>query len=506
MYQTGIRSAIVPEDFPALAPVLSPVTDPGAVLAGFRSALEAEGGLDAIRRGLIGEGMAFETPFGVRRLVYADYVASGRALRQVEGFMAETVLPIYSNSHTEASFCGQSITRLRHAARAVVAAETGAEADCHVVFCGAGATAGLNRIAGLLRLAERVAAGRRVEVLVGPYEHHSNILPWRESGAHVTEIPEAETGGIDMGALEAALAAAAGADLIVGSFSAASNVTGRLSDVAAVTRLLKAHGALAIWDYACGAPYLPMRMRPAGDAPIDALVFSPHKFVGGPGASGIAVLRDTIVTRDTPTAPGGGTVSFVSPWRHIYSPKVEAREEAGTPNVLGDIRAALALLVKAAVGTPEIETREEELRQRALAAWTGVKGLHLLGQRADVPALPVFSFQIFHEGAQVHPQLVTRMLSDHYGVQARGGCACAGPYAHRLLGIDAAASDRLVDRLAAGHELEKPGWTRLNLSFVHDEAQVATIIGAVADLAGRAGALSRLYEADPATARFRVRA
>jgi selenocysteine lyase/cysteine desulfurase len=458
-----------------------------------------------LRAGIIGEGMTIETPFGDRRLIYADYVASGRALVQVERFVMERVLPVYSNSHTEASHCGRAISRLRAAARCVVACQTGAAPGDHVIFCGSGATAGINRLAMLLGIRETIAAGGSVLVLIGPYEHHSNILPWRESGATVIEIPEAAAGGPDMARLEAELAASAGASLVVGAFSAASNVTGRITDVAAVTRCLKAHGALAIWDYACAGPYLPIAMRPAPDAAIDALVLSPHKFLGGPGASGILVAGDSVVRRSDPTIPGGGTVSFVSPWKHHYLRSVEAREEAGTPNVVGDIRAALALLVKAAVGAGRIEAREETLRRRAIDAWRDIPNLRLLGQDADVPALPIFSFQVFGRHGQVHQQMVTRMLSDLHGVQARGGCACAGPYAHRLLGIDEEASEALFARLEAGEELLKPGWTRLNFAWCHSDDDAAAILSAVRDVALRAETLSAFYEPDPRTARFEVR-
>jgi selenocysteine lyase/cysteine desulfurase len=275
-----------------------------------------------------------------------------------------------------------------------------------------------------------------------------------------------------------------------------------MTDTDAVTRLLKAHGALAIWDYAAGAPYLDMAMG-EGAAAKDAIVFSPHKFPGGPGATGILVLRDPLVLRDRPTAPGGGSVSFVSPWRHAYSRRVEAREEAGTPNVIGDIRAALAMLVKDAVGAKFIAAREAELRQRALAAWNGVREIELLGQRPHVDALPIFSFRIRQaDGSLLHHQLFTRMLSDHYGIQARGGCACAGPYAHRLLGLDETASDALFARIEAGEEWEKPGWVRLNLSYLHGEEQVVRILESVVELARKAPAMEHLYRIDPRTARF----
>ncbi len=207
-------------------------------LADFRHALYGPDLLARLRQGLIGDDMPITTPFGQRRLLYADYVASGRALRQVERFISEEVLPFYANSHTEASHCGQTMTRLRQEARSLIARELNAE-DCHVVFSGSGATAGINRIVALLDIAAGVRRGERISVLIGPYEHHSNLLAWRESGAHVTEIPEGDAGGPDPVALEQALVDAAGSDLIVGAFSAASNVTGIISDVDDVTRRLK---------------------------------------------------------------------------------------------------------------------------------------------------------------------------------------------------------------------------------------------------------------------------
>lgn len=476
-------------------------------LGDFRSMLASGDPFETLRNGLIGDGVEFETPFGSKRLLYADYVASGRALAQVEDFIAREVLPFYANSHTEASFCGQTVTRMRGEARAAIAHAVNAGPDCHVVFTGSGATTGINRIVGLLDIVRRVRAGNRIVVLIGPYEHHSNILPWRESGAEVREIPEAEGGGVDLDALAAQLDAVADADLVIGSFSAASNVTGILTDPDPVTRRLKAHGALAVWDYACGAPYLDMDMTPADDCAKDAIVYSPHKFIGGPAASGVMVVRDTIVARDAPTAPGGGTVTFVSPWRHAYSAAVEAREEAGTPNVIGDIRAALAMIARDAAGCDRIAARNAVLRARALAEWRGAPRLNLLGL-ADTPGqLPVFSFQVTDaDGKLVHHQLFTRMLSDVLGIQARGGCACAGSYGHRLLGIDSARSEQVFERLESGHELEKPGWVRLNLSYLLTDDKADAIISGVAWLAANSERFIGHYAGDPATARFRFEA
>ena len=377
----------------------------------FKTSLQSSDLIGDLRKGLIGASATIPGPYGSKPLIYADYVASGRALTQIEDFIRDEVLPYYANSHTEASYCGAFSTRLREGARAEIARLTGATEDFSVVFTGSGATHGINRLVNLLDIPGLTACGARVVVLVGPYEHHSNLLPWRESGAETIEIPESVTGGPDLDALEAELKHVSGAELIVGAFSAASNVTGILTDTDSVTRLLKRYGALAVWDYACGAPYIVMDMAAGTDSEKDAIVFSAHKFTGGPGASGVMLLRDGIVRRTVPTLPGGGTVSFVSPWSHVYSRNVAHREEAGTPNVLGDIRAALVLLVKEAMGQDWLDGRHADLRAQALAVWHKNPAIEILG-KPDAPSLPIFSFRIRDgRGGYVHHQFFTRLLS-----------------------------------------------------------------------------------------------
>ncbi len=473
-------------------------------LRAFAASLAGPDRIARLRAGLIGEGIEVPGPFGPHPLVYADYVASGRALRQVEEFVMASVLPHYANSHTEASFCGGQMTRLRRAARAVIAACCGATEEHATVFVGSGATAGINRLVSLFGVDAAVREGRRAVVVIGPYEHHSNVLPWRESGAEVVEIGEAPAGGPDLGALEAALTSAGPDAPKVGAFSAASNVTGIVTDTDAVTRLLRRHGALSVWDYAGGGPYLPIEMRAGSDAAKDAVVVSPHKFVGGPGASGVMIVRKDAVSRTRPVLAGGGTVRFVSPWGHVYSGDLATREEAGTPNVVGDIRAALAFLVKDAIGQAFMDERHEALRQRAVARWSGNRNIEILGNPEATRRLPVFSLRIRdpRTGGLVHQQLFTRMLSDCHGVQARGGCACAGPYAHRLIGIDQAESEALQAAILSGDELRKPGWTRLNLSALLDDAKADFIIDAVDRLAADPYPMADAYRVDPATARF----
>lgn len=335
------------------------------------------------------------------------------------------------------------------------------------------------------RLVDLFATRRRwferpVTVLIGPYEHHSNILPWREAGAKVIEVPEAVGGGVDLDALDAALSSARGR--IIGSFSAMSNVSGIVTDVAEVTRRLKRAGALAVWDYAGAGPYLPISMTPAPDAPIDAIVTSPHKFIGGPGASGVMVLRRDAVQISKPSLPGGGTVRFVSSNGQDYHEAVELREEGGTPNVVGDIRAALSFAIKDAIGADWIAARNRALSCRLMEAVRAMPRIFVIGN-SDCGRVPILSFRVRDAQHGFHNyQLATRVLSDRFGVQARGGCACAGPYVLRALGVEAEQAEHLRQAILAGDEAAKPGFVRLNLSYLMNDAEVDAILSAIAEL------------------------
>ncbi len=319
-----------------------------------------------------------------------------------------------------------------------------------------------------------------------------------------SSLAESPSGGPDLSHLEKALHEGS-PDLTVCTLSAGSNITGITSDVASITRIVKAAGARMIWDYAGAGPYVPISMVPDADAQIDAIVVSPHKFIGGPGASGILIVRREGLATNKPSWPGGGTVKFVSPETHDYSNSLEAREEAGTPNVVGDIRAALAFIVKHAIGLKDMERRNRELTAQAFAAWNNVPQLELLGLPGP-DRLPIFSFRIRNgRGGYVHQQLATRMLSDRFGIQARGGCACAGPYVHRLLSIDAEQSEAMRQAIAGGDEIRKPGFTRLNFSVLLSDEKVQFILDCVAQLAQDAPMFEADYDFDPARAIFSVR-
>lgn len=471
------------------------------MLEKFAQKLSASDLVAQLRQGIIGDGICIPGPYGDKPLVYADYVASARALKCVEEFVAEEILPYYANSHTRSSYCGAYMTQMREEARAVIAKSVGAHAEYSVIFTGSGATAAVNRLVRLLGLEDAARAGQNPVVFIGPYEHHSNILPWRESGAEVVIIDEAEEGGPDLEMLEAELLKHQGNPLKIGSFSAASNVTGITTDVAKVTRMLKKHGVLSVWDYAGGAPYLPVSVNADGEE-IDALFLSAHKFPGGPAASGILVVKNKLSATAKPSWPGGGTVTYVSPWNHDYVTSLAAREEAGTPNVIGDIRAALCFMIKDTIGAEFLSERQAELRSKAFAAWSNHPRLRILGHQS-AHRLPIFSFQVEDgKGGLINHQLFTRMLSDLYGIQARGGCACAGPYGHHLLDIEADQSAIMREEIKRGNPLARPGWVRLNFSYLMSDQKVNFIIESVSELANSAGTFLGDYIYDDASGSF----
>ncbi len=477
---------------------------------------EAAGRLiETIRAGIIGADEAFDGPFGRRRLTYADYTASGRCLRFIEEYITEEVLPRYANTHSETSHTGRQMTRLREEARAVIGRCVGAGPEDAVLFCGSGATGAINKLIAILglrlpdalertyALSSRIPPDERPVVFIGPYEHHSNELPWKESICDVVVIPEDSDGGIDSRYLERALQRFRDRPLRIGSFSAASNVTGIISDVEGISALLHEYGALAFWDYAAAAPYLPIRMN-AGAAAKDALFLSPHKLLGGPGSPGVLVVKRALCRNRVPSEPGGGTVLWVSPDQHAYLERIEHREEGGTPDIIGAIRAGLAFQLKEAVGAERIRRREDAFVRRCIDRWSRHPNLLVLGNRQR-ERISIVSFLVTHEQQLLHWSYVVSLLNDLFGIQARGGCSCAGPYGHHLLGLDRQTSAALERLVREGYEGIRPGWVRLNFNYFISEREFAFLLDAVEFVAEHGWELLPLYRFDPHTGRWRHR-
>lgn len=454
--------------------------------------------LDWLRKAIIGRNIFFQTPFCKKPLVYADYTASGRAVSFIEDYLRH-ILNFYANTHTEDGFTGKTMTKLLHEAERNIKSLVNAGEHGKVMFTGTGATGGITRLQQILGVYWSPATKERIRtfldscrdfsqksheechdrllkyiehnkpiVFVGPYEHHSNEIMWRQTLCEVIEIPLNTHGELDLDELDRQLSKIDdNSRQKIGSFSAASNVTGIKTPVYEVAKILHAHNALACFDFAACAPYIEIDMNKDEDSFFDAIFFSPHKFLGGPASSGLLIINERIYRKDLPpTIAAGGTVRFVTFDKECYIEDIETREKPGTPGIIQAIKSSLVLQLKDRIGIDTIESIEEFFVRSFEETFEHEERIILYGPKDPLKRIGIIAFNIKHNDRLLHPKFVTQLLSDLFGIQTRAGCSCAGPYGHRLLHFDEFTSKMYKCFVGvAKYEGVKPGWVRFNAHY-----------------------------------------
>lgn len=483
--------------------------------------------LEYIRSQIIGRKLVYPTPFGERNLFYSDYTASGRGLEFIEEKIGN-ILKFYANTHTEDDYTGKTMTRLLHQAEERIKQRVNAGVHGKIISVGSGATGALLKLQQILgtyippatqaRLYETLTqspfadAGllkdiddNRPVIFVSPYEHHTNELMWRESFAEVIVVKMDSHGTLDKDDLEAKLAVDAFKNRHrLASFSAGSNITGLRTDVYEVARICHRYKTPVLFDFAAVAPYVEIDMNRDEDTYFDAIFFSPHKFLGGPGTSGILVFDERLYRSDLPpTAAAGGTVDYVGYQFHDFLKDIETREKAGTPPILQTIKAAMVMDLKEEVGVGLIEEREQALSEQFSNGIQKITGVERVGDILPENRIPIISFNIRHADRFLHSRFVTKLLSDLFGIQSRAGCSCAGPYGHYLLNIDEKQSKQFRNAIAQGFSGIKPGWVRINLHYTFKPEDIDFILNAIEFIAKNGHHFLKKYRLNMATAEWR---
>ena len=436
------------------------------------------------RNKIVGQQATFRSPYGNQHLVYADWIASGRLYQPIEERITRDIGPFISNTHTGTSETGMLMTQTYQYAHEKIKQHVNAGADDVIITTGSGMTGAIvkfQRILGL-KVNGTINGHRSLNKLDRPVvfithmEHHSNHTSWYETVADVVVIQPGTDLRVDLNRLEEALIKYQDRKLKIGSFTACSNVTGIHTPVHQMAKLMHKHGGLAFIDYAASAPYEEINMHPEDpEEKLDAIFFSPHKFLGGPGASGVLIFNSSLYHNEVPDQPGGGTVDWTNAWgEYKYIDNIELREDGGTPGFLQAIKAALSMELKDQMGVVQMQKREEELVKLAFSELAKVPNLHILADQIQ-DRLGVISFYI----SDIHYNLIVRLMNDRFGIQARAGCVCAGTYGHYLLNVSYKKSREITSRIDHGDLSLKPGWVRLSFHPTTTNKEVEFIIDAV---------------------------
>ena len=454
------------------------------------------------RRQIAGINRQFRSPYGWKGIRYADWAASGRIYLPIEHKLLEEYAPLAANTHTESTATGAAMTEAYHQARQKIKNHVHAGSEDILLFCGNGMTAAVNKLQRLMglrmpharQLRKQLSPQERPVVFVTHMEHHSNQLSWQETVCDLHIVKPDADGKVSKDELEAALRLYPERPLKIGAFTACSNVTGISPPIRELAAVMHRYGGIVCVDWTAAAPYTELDMHPQEEEErLDAVYYSPHKFLGGPGSSGVLIFHAALAASDTPDHPGGGTVVWTDRWQScIYVSDRENREDGGTPGFLQAAKAALTLTLKEQMGVARMEARERELNARLMAGLAGIPGIFLLdGQLTE--RHPIVSFY----AEAVHYPLFVRLLNDRFGIQARGGCSCAGTYGHYLFGLTKAASAEIKAQIKQGDLKHKPGWVRISLHPVMTDAVVAAILYAVQAIVRHAVLWAADYRYDP---------
>jgi len=470
--------------------------------------MSSENYFEPFRLKTIGVDQTYPTPYGIQRMVYADWIASGRLYGPIEEIISGKLGPFLGNTHTETSENGRLMTEAYHLAHAKIKQHVNAGPKDVILTTGFGMTGAIvkfQRILGLKTcgmLTHRLCLqeSERPVVFITHMEHHSNHTSWYETIADVVVIEPGEDMLVDLSRLQDALEKYKERELKIGSFTACSNVTGIRTPYYQMARLMHEYGGLAFIDFAASAPYDTIDMHPADPMEkLDAIFFSPHKFLGGPGSSGVLIFDSSLYSSPAPDQPGGGTVDWTNPWgEYKFIDDIEIREDGGTPGFLQAVRTALAIGLKNQMGVAMIHQRERELLSIAFRELESINGLCILAENMR-DRLGVISFYLNN----IHYNLVVKILSDRFGVQVRGGCACAGTYGHYLLHVSHDTSRMITQKISQGDLSEKPGWVRLSLHPTMTDSDLLHITGALRQIRDNIGRWMNDYTYDRHTNEFR---
>jgi selenocysteine lyase/cysteine desulfurase len=459
------------------------------------------------RENIIGIDQEFVSPYGKQKIIYTDWTASGRLYRPIEEKLMNEFGPFVANTHTETTVSGTAMTKAYHQARHIIKNHVNANSDDVLIIDGTGMTGVVNKFQRILGLKVpenlkdfiTIPADKKPIVFVSHMEHHSNQTTWLETIADVEVIPSDDEGLLSIENLEILLEKYKDRSFKIASITSCSNVTGIRTQYHDVAKLMHQHNGLCFVDFACSGPYVTIDMHPEDpESYLDAIFFSPHKFLGGPGTPGILVFNKKLYQNLVPDNPGGGTVSWTNPWgQHKFIDNIEDREDGGTPGFLQVIKTALVIQLKEKMGVENIMKREHEIVDYVFKTLGSISNIQILASQHQ-DRLGVISFYI----DDLHFNMGVKLLNDKFGIQTRGGCSCAGTYGHFLLHVDQETSHKLVDEISLGDLIRKPGWIRMSIHPTTTSDEISYVCNSIKELAKNHAIWSKDYEYNKHTNEF----